>query len=415
MSWSRVIGKHAPASTRLFRCCLRGTQTLLLTLGLVQFGWAEATSDTQADQDKDLWNYHLYLDLSYADDLGGPRSIPWRFKQTTNQLNDFDPNMGMLYVEKIISDESPWGMQFGLQGGNDASAQESDWRNGNMANVIKHLGHANLSYQPTQGLTLTAGLMESFIGFESMYAKYNPNYTRAWIADYSPYFLIGAGGHYIIDADMSVRFFLVTDYNYMEWVNNEPKYAGQFAWRFNPEWTLRQNIFFGPEQQQTNLKYWLGFSDTELQWQTDELMIGWAYNIGTQQQAINGQQAFWMGSALWARWQITQPWSLAFRPEFFWDPDGMQTGVEQFIGAMTLTTEYQVPLFESSLAMRAEFRHDTSTDGPYSGFFNAAKENPRDPPYIAGQNLIFVSVLWSYDNSFAKTYRTVTNQLRDPF
>jgi hypothetical protein len=35
--------------------------------------------------------------------------------------------------------------------------------------------------------------MNSFIGFESMYAGNNPNYTRAWLADYSPYFLIGAG------------------------------------------------------------------------------------------------------------------------------------------------------------------------------------------------------------------------------
>lgn len=388
---------------------------VLLLAALNRTSCAEVASDSRTAPDKDLWNYHLYLDLSYADDLEGPRSVPWRFKQTTNQLNDFDPNMGMLYVEKIISEASPWGMQFGLQGGNDASAQASDWRNGNMANVIKHLGHANVSYQPTEGLTLTAGLMESFIGFESMYAKNNPNYTRAWMADYSPYFLIGAGGHYIIDPDMSVRFFLVTDYNYMEWINNLPKYAAQFAWKFSPKWTLRQNIFFGPEQQQTDLKYWLGFSDTEFQWQSEDLMIGWAYDIGTQQQANNGLQAFWMGSALWTRWQITPPWSIAFRPELFWDPNGMQTGVDQFIGALTLTTEYQVPISGSSLAVRTEFRHDTSTDGPNSGFYNPSQQNPREPPYIQGQNLIFISLLWSFDNSFANTYRTLANQLRDPF
>ena len=412
---AQATGKRTSTSARQLLRRFWNLAALLLTLLFARPSGAEPHDNTQPEQDKDLWNYHLYLDLSYADDLEGPRSIPWRFKQTTNQLNDFDPNMGMLYVEKIISEESPWGMQFGLQGGNDASAQESDWRNGNMANVIKHLGHANLSYQPTEGLTLTAGLMESFIGFESMYAKNNPNYTRAWMADYSPYFLIGAGAHYIIDPDMSVRFFLVTDYNYLEWINNLPKYAAQFAWKFSPEWTLRQNIFFGPEQQQTDLKYWLGFSDTEFQWQSEDLMIGWAYDIGTQQQANNGLQAFWMGSALWTRWQITPPWSIAFRPELFWDPNGMQTGVDQFIGALTLTTEYQVPISGSSLVMRTEFRHDTSTDGPFSGFYNPGKQNPREPPYIQGQNLIFVSLLWSYDDSFANTYRTVANQLRDPF
>ncbi len=395
--------------------CIRSTLIFFLMTGYFCCSWADPPNEEKTSEDKDLWAYHLYLDLSYADDLGGPSATPWRFKQTTTRLNDFDPNMGMLYVEKAISDESPWGMQFGIQAGNDASAQESDWGNRTMADVTKHFGHANLSYQPAEGLTLTAGLMESFIGFESMYAKNNPNYTRAWIADYSPYFLIGAGGHYVINPDMSARFFLVTDYNYLEWVNNLPKYAGQFAWRPSPAWTFRQNIFFGPEQEQTDLKYWLGFSDTELQWQSEDLMIGWAYNIGTQQQAANGQQAFWMGSALWARWKISPPWSIAFRPEFFWDPDGLQTEAEQFIGALTLTTEYQVPLLDSSLAVRTEFRHDTSTDGPYSGFYNAAKENPGEPPYLAGQNLIFFSLLWSYDNSFAQSYRSINNTLRNPF
>jgi hypothetical protein len=397
--------------------CRRRVAVSLIFLSMISSSgpnWAGQSEAPKPDDDNDLWEYHLYLDMSYADDLGGSKATPWRFKQTTTRLNDFDPNMGMLYVEKTISAESPWGMQFGIQAGNDASAQESNWENRTASDVIKHFGHANFSYQPTDKLTLTAGLMESFIGFESIYAKYNPNYTRAWIADYSPYFLIGAGGHYIINSDVSARFFLVTDYNYMEFVNNQPKYAGQFAWKFAPEWTLRQNIFFGPEQQQTDLKYWLGFSDTELQWQTDELMIGWAYNIGTEQQVRNDQQAFWMGSALWTRWQINTPWSIAFRPELFWDPDGLQTGVNQFLGALTLTTEYQVKLLDSSLAVRTEFRHDTSTDGPNSGFYNAAKSNPTLPPYISGQNLFFISLLWSYDNSFAQSYRSINNTLRNP-
>jgi hypothetical protein len=400
-------GKQFPVgTTALFLCWMIGCS------GPCR---ANPSDEANAEEDRDLWEYHLYLDMSYANDLGGPKATPWRFKQTTTRLNDFDPNMGMLYVEKSISKDSPWGMQFGIQAGNDASAQESNWKRRTASDAIKHFGHANVSYQAIEGLTLTAGLMESFIGFESMYAKNNPNYTRAWIADYSPYFLIGAGGHYIIDSDMSVRFFLVTDYNYLEFVNSLPKYAAQFAYRFSPGWTLRQNIFFGPEQEQTDLKYWLGFSDTELQWQSDNLMIGWAYNFGTQQQATNGQQAFWMGSALWARWQISGPWSVAFRPEFFWDPDGMQTNVEQFIGALTLTTEYQLSLLDSSLAVRTEFRHDTSTDGANSGFFNAAKQIPTEPPYMAGQNLIFISVLWSYDNSFAKSYQSINNTLRSPF
>jgi hypothetical protein len=36
------------------------------------------------------------------------------------------------------------------------------------------------------GLSIQAGLFNSFIGYESFYAKDNANYTRSWIADNTP-------------------------------------------------------------------------------------------------------------------------------------------------------------------------------------------------------------------------------------
>ena len=66
------------------------------------------------------------------------------------------------------------------------------------SDALRHFGRANLSYLAPvgNGLTFQAGLFNSFIGYESLYAKDNFNYTRAWIADYSPYLMFGANAQY---------------------------------------------------------------------------------------------------------------------------------------------------------------------------------------------------------------------------
>ena len=343
------------------------------------------------------WAYGLYLDISYANDFTSDNSIPWRSKLTTRHLNSFDPNMAMAYASKTPSENSPWGGEFGLQGGSDMDAQKPPANENPIAgaNFLTGLSKANVSYLAPvgNGLKLTAGLMNSFIGFESMYAGSNPNYTRAWMADYSPYFLLGAGGEYAVSDDVSASFFVVTDYNYLAFVGYQPKYAAQYKWNMAPEWSLTQNLFFGPEQQNTSMAYWRGFSDTILHWKTDDLMLAAAYDIGTEKHPTGGLQSLWMGSAIWTRWHIGGPWSVAVRPEVYWDPDGELTGKKQFISAITTTAEYRLPLGPSTAAIRTEFRHDNST-GPEGGFYNPAGTSL---PLVANQNLFFLAVVWTYD------------------
>lgn len=342
-------------------------------------------------------HYGAYVDLSWANDLEGSGRVAWRSKATTQHLNQFDANLGMAYLRKDATAESPFGFELGGQGGNDTAGQvpASDRLKG--YDVLRYVSAANVSYLVPvgNGLTLTGGLMNSFIGFESFRAKENPNYTRSWIADYSPYFLIGVGGKYPVRDDLAVSFFLVSDYSHLAHVNDQPKYAGQVTWKLNEAWSLTQNVFAGPEQADTALDYWRGFSDTILQWSKDDLLAALAYDIGTEKLAgtPDSTQALWMGSALFTRWHIDGPWSLALRPEVYWDPDGRMTGSRQFIKAVTTTVEYSLPVGRSSLAMRAEYRYDNST-GPGGGFFNPETGGMT---LITGQSLFFLSGLWSYN------------------
>ncbi|MFO1418672.1 MAG: outer membrane beta-barrel protein [Methylotetracoccus sp.] len=341
------------------------------------------------------WQQSVYLDLSYPASFKGADPHPWRSKLTTNRLSQFSPNMGMFHVTKEPSAESPWGFAFGGQGGYDTDGQVPATSQLPGADVLRYVSRLSVSYLAPvgRGLRLTAGLMPSFIGFESMYARDNPNYTRSWIADYSPYFLIGAGGQYTVDDDLSVSMYVLGDYDYLSHVNNHPKFGGQVAWRLSPELTLTQNVFAGPEQPQTELGYWRAFSDTILQWSDEHLLAALVYDVGTERLATSGLQSMWTGSALFTRWRIAGPWSIAVRPELYWDPDGELTGSQQFIRSITGTLEYHHQDGPVSTLVRLEYRYDNSS-GPQGGFYGARGTTGT---LVPSQSTLFLALMLSYD------------------
>lgn len=342
------------------------------------------------------WQYGAAIDVSYANAFQSDRALNWRSKATTQRLNAFAPNMGMLYLRKPADEGSRWGVEIGTQAGYDTDGQVPSQQRLPGYSVLRYVSRANLSYLAPigNGLTLSGGLMNSFIGFESSYAKDNFNYTRAWIADYSPYYLIGIGAQYPFNQHFSGGFYLLSDYDYLAYRNSQPKYGSQVVWTIDGRWKLTQNLFAGPEQNNVDTRYWRYFSDTVLQWADDSLTLALAYDVGTEKLDISSEkQALWMGTALFGRWHIGGPWSVAIRPELYWDSDGRMTGSRQLVKATTATVEYKVSWDYASLAFRTEYRFDKS-DGQQGGFFRSRNS---DLDLVGEQHLALFSCLLTFD------------------
>jgi hypothetical protein len=208
----------------------------------------------------------------------------WRSKATNMRLNSFAPNMGMFYLRRQVGENSRLGFELGVQAGYDTDGQVPSEQRMPGHSILRYLSRANVSYLVPvgKGLTLTAGLMNSFIGYESMFAKDNANYTRAWMADYSPYYLLGAGAQYPLNDSLSVGLYLLSDYDYLAFRNDSLKYGSQLIWAIGPQWKLTQNLFAGLEQKNTDTQYWRYFSDTILQHSDDDLTLAAAYDVGTE-------------------------------------------------------------------------------------------------------------------------------------
>lgn len=349
------------------------------------------------------WRYGGFVDLGYSLDFNFPENHLFRNRGTTPRVNELDFNMGGAYIRKGASEHSRWGAELLVQGGQDSKefgfgtnlphVQGSD--------TLRHFGRANISYLAPvgNGLTLQTGLFNSLIGYESLYAKDNFNYTRSWIADYSPYLMFGANAIYPFNDRWTGAVFVINEYFHLQNANDLPSYGAQAAYKADPSWTMKETLYYGPDQSNTSLEFWRFFSDTIVEWKGKAVTIAGQYQVGTQKNAtaLGNPRLMYMGAALHMRWHIKKPWFVALRPEVYSDPNGLMTGSDQFIWAVTGTAEYRFPYKGVNSIFRLEFRHDNST-GPGGGFFKGGG-NILTP----SQNLLIFSVIWTFDSPCRNT------------
>lgn len=345
-----------------------------------------------------LWHYGGFLDFAYGLDSNFPGNHLWRSRGTTPRVNDPEINMGAAYVKKDATIASRWGTELLVQAGEDSTAFgfEVGLPPVSNADVWRHFGRANVSYLAPvgNGLTLQGGLFNSFIGYESLYAKDNATYTRAWIADYSPYLMFGVNAVYPFNDRWTGAFFIINGYFHLSKANSLPSYGGQVMYTPASSWTIKQTLYYGPDQADTGLEFWRLFSDTIIEWKSDRVSVALDYQVGTQRNAsVTGhRREVFTGGDLTMRWHIAGPWSVAFRPEFYSDASGLITGSEQFVKAVTTTLQYRLPYKWTNTIFRLEYRHDEST-GSGGGFFKGT-----DNTLTPGQNLVLFSVIGTFDS-----------------
>jgi len=328
------------------------------TLCLALACWcAPAHADLESDVDAVLMHYRVYVDAGYSHTSTRPANRIWRSKITNYRIDRVELNLAMARMWKTTTPESRWGWDLGVQAGADtelalpdpASGTKSVWK----ADVLRYIHAASVSYliPVGSGLELTAGLIPGFPGYESFLQMENPNYTRGYITDYVPYFLLGARGDYSPTESLDLAFYLVTGWDYL------------------------------------------------LEYRNGPLVLAFAFDFGSEKSASDAgnPRKHWLATAFWARWEFNEHWWLGFRPELFDDPDGLLTGAEQRLRAIAVTLKYWFrPAEHHSFAVSLEYRYDRST-GPQGGFFSGS-----DNRLTPDQHIVLVALTWSFTGAFGQ-------------
>lgn len=179
--------------------------------------------------------------------------------------------MATAYIRKEVNPGgSRWGGEFAVQTGVDSeglvSKTGTDTISG--ADTLRHFSRANLSYlfPVGNGLKLTGGLMNSYIGYSSFHAKDNANYTRGYLLDNVPYFLFGLEAIYPATDALTVGVYALSGFTYLTRPNYIPSFGLHTVWEATSSFTVVQNLYYGSDQTNEELRYWRFFSDSILEW-----------------------------------------------------------------------------------------------------------------------------------------------------
>ena len=199
----------------------------LNTSAQVRFGdVSQAVSeDPSSATPQPAWQYGGFVDLGYLLDFNHPANRLFRSRGTAFHVDRVQLNMAGVYAKKKATEESRWGVEVTAHTGKDSELFGFSATAPNIAGFkfLRHLGPTNVSYLAPagKGLSLQAGIFTSFIGYDSLYAKDNFNYTRPWGADFTPYLMMGVNASYPISEKLTGSLFVVNGYWHLARTNNE--------------------------------------------------------------------------------------------------------------------------------------------------------------------------------------------------
>jgi len=365
-------------------------------------------SDPQVPADQQppgpQWQYGGFLDAAYLLDFNHPSNHLFRSRGTTYKVDEPILNMADAYLRKTATESSRWGMELTVQGGQDSTIFGFSATAPNLpkSSWLRHLGPTDASYLAPagNGLTVQAGIFSSFIGYDSLYAKDNFNYTRPWGADLTPYLMMGVNASYPFTKKLTAAAFVVNGYWHLSDANKVPSSGGQVAYKVTEHTTLKETVLFGPRQSNTAFEFWGFVWDSIAEWKSERFTTAFEYHVGTEKVAAAGTpRALWMFAQLPARWSFNKNWSATVRPEVYWDRDGRMTGFPQTVKANTTTLEYRLPYRQASAIVRLEHRIDDSR-GRGGGFFRGAAVAPGVDRLTPTQNLLILAVILTFDSHF---------------
>ena len=403
------LGHHAifAASARAWPSAAAGGALAVLLSFIGVRPAVAGQSASQADAQTPVpperaWDYGAFLDVGYLRDVNDPPNHLYRSRGTAFRVDEWDVNMAAAYVKKKPSEQSRWGTELLAQGGTDEEVFGFSATAPNLAGArwLGHLGLANVSYLVPvgTGLTVQGGIFASLVGYDSLYAKDNFNYTRPWGADFTPYLMTGVNASYAVNEKTTATAFLVNGYFHLADANSVPSSGAQVAYKASPQVTVKETILLGPHQANTATRFWRFLSDSIVERRGERLITALEYQISEEAVDVSGRpRAWWMSAQLPVHWTVRGPWSVSVRPEVAWDSRGRWTGSEQTVTAVTTTLEYRIPYRWANALVRLEHRFDDSR-GAGGGFFSDGDVSPGVVSLKPTQQLLILGLIVTFDS-----------------
>ena len=286
----------------------------------------------------------------------------------SNNMRIFDQNhndftMDLLQLEVSKETESGVGFHAVLDYGETAGLIQSDWGGDLAHNFEVQQAYMTYTFGIGNGIEMKFGKFATLLGGEVIESPYNPNVSRSFMFGYAiPFTHTGVLFSTALSDNISLTAGVVNGWDNVRDNNNGKTFLGSLGLEFGDlAWTF--NGVFGAEDDDSGSSK-TGVFDTVLTYSPMENVDLLAnFDYGTASEQVGGDDADWtglsgivtLGGGLLD--ESLADWSFALRGEWFSDPDGYRTGIEQDLREVTGTFKWQMT---ENLQARLEFRHDWS-------------------------------------------------------
>ena len=336
------------------------TRTMVLLGSIVcslSFGPRPAVAQESAKDPVPSVTIGGFVDTYFSWNFARPQSHTNRFRNFDITENQFVVSAAEVDFQKTAS---PIGFRIEASVGSAADVIYSG-----SSESLRFVQQAYLSavLPVGAGLTMDAGKFVTHMGFETIKAKDNFNYSRSFLFAWAiPYYHLGLRASYPLRDNLAITLHLCNGWNNVS-VNSGKTLGATVSYAPTPPLSLVVNWLGGPEQPDSVSSDFRHVFEGILTLQaTDQLTLGVDGMYGTE--SIAGGTVTWKGVALYGRYGLSANSFLSARGEVYNDPQGFTTGLAQDLKEVTLTYEYR---FLGNLMARAEYRYDWSTSTAFDG------------------------------------------------
>ncbi len=307
-----------------------------------------------------------FLSSSYSYNFNRPASLTNQFRVFDVNDNTFALDEFELVAQKAVTRPRDAGFRVDLTLGSSVppvTASPGLFRDasGKAGNLDMHQAYASWMAPLGSGLRLDAGKFITHHGYEVIdgYDGWNDNATRSFLFGYAiPFTHVGLRASYSFSPQVAGMLMLVNGWDVAVDNNRSKSVGAQLALTPARSLSIYLNAMVGPERANVESDP-RTLVDLAATWKPrDRVTVGGNGDFGHETGAVDpGRSATWSGVAGYLHATVIGPFALALRGEYFADPDGVRTGVAQYLTEGTLTPELSV---SPHAIVRADVRVDHS-------------------------------------------------------
>ena len=327
-----------------------------------------------------------FIDTAYSYNFNEPEDLVNDGRIFDVVANSFVVHNAQLNISKGVDEYSPVGFGLVLMFGDDAEVVHPVGLFAGTDSIDIQQAYVEYLADVGEGLDLTFGKQATLIGAEVIESKDNWNYSRSYLFGLAiPFTHTGIRASYPLGETLSFTGGINNGWSVANETNIGKGIEGQFAWEDGPFFVSLTGMY-SPEVSgaggliNDGADRWI--ADLVATYQvTDDLALMFNYDYGHDEDAgSTDTNAGWQGFATYAKYNVSDTWSLAGRYEFFRDNNGTKlptlslpatnTVGDVSFQELTLTSEHQI---NPNLIARLEYRHDIANSAVFGhdeGFQN---------------------------------------------